>query len=89
VKQISFVVTSRNDHETSDGLLRIQIFFTTLIEQCRRFNLDAELILVKWNPPAQKPFLADVLQWPAQLGSCSMCIIRVPNEIHLRYRNIG
>ena len=59
-KQISFVVTSRNDGETGDELARIQTFVSSLVDQCERFHLDAELVIVEWNPPAQKPLL-DVL----------------------------
>lgn len=86
-KQISFVVTFRNDGKTGDELMRMQTFITLLLEQCDRFHLDAELVLVEWNPPAQKPLLAEALKWPKPSSSCPVRIIQVPQVIHERFEN--
>lgn len=87
LKRISFVVTSRNDGETNDELVRIQVFVASLLEQCDRFDLDAELIIVEWNPPSQRLPLAEALRWPEKLAPCSVRVIRVSEEIHRRFKN--
>ena len=85
-KKISFVVTSRNDGETEEERRRMQIFASSLVEQCERFQLDAELILVEWNPPADKTSLAEAIQW-RRSTTCPIHIIHVPRELHNRFEN--
>jgi hypothetical protein len=81
---LSIVVTSRNDDHGGNMLGRMQIFVTGLLEQCRRHQLDGELILVEWNPPPDRPRLADALSWPKEPGPCRVRIIEVPPETHRR-----
>lgn len=83
---ISFVVASRNDNHGGDLLRRMQLFVSGLLTQCRRFNLASELIIVEWNPPADRPPLAEALKWPAQAGPCEVRIISVPSEVHRRFK---
>jgi hypothetical protein len=84
---LSIVVPSRNDNHGGDLLKRMQLFVTGLLEQCRRFQIPAELIIVEWNPPADRPPLKDALQWPEEPGPCAVRIIEVPPEIHRRSKN--
>ena len=65
----------------------MQAFVTALREQCRRHNLEAELILVEWNPPADRPRLVEALRWSNDQTPCSVRIIEVPEAIHKRYRH--
>ena len=44
--KISFVVTCRNDNHGGNLLYRLQLFVDGLIEQCKQYGFDAELILV-------------------------------------------
>ncbi len=81
---MSFVVTSRNDNHGGSLLRRMQIFVTALLEQCDRHGLSAELIIVEWNPPGDRPDLRDALKWPERPGNCQVRIIRVPELIHRR-----
>lgn len=60
------------------------MFVNALSAQCARFGLDAELVLVEWNPPADKPRLADAITWPAPNGRLSVRILEVPAERHLK-----
>lgn len=83
---ISFVATSRNDSHGRNLLRRMQCFVDVLLAQWRRYNLNAELILVEWNPPPEKPRLHEVLKWPSDPGHCSIRIIEVPGEIHKKYK---
>jgi len=84
---ISFIATSRNDNHGGSLTRRMQIFVQGLIAQCKRFNLPAELILVEWNPPADRLPLAQELKWPADTGPLQVRIVTVPRELHLRYKH--
>lgn len=78
---LSVVATARNDNHGGDLLARMQVFVTGLADQCERYGVDAELILVEWNPPADRPRLADALDWP-DTPWCSIRVIEVPHELH-------
>ena len=64
----------------------MQVFVEALSEQCGRHGLDAELILVEWNPPHDRPRLAEALRWPVS-RRCKVRIIEVPSELHRRFDN--
>lgn len=84
---LSVVVTSRNDDHGSGMLRRMQTFVNCFINQCKRHQLAAELIFVEWNPPADRPRLAQALTWPEDLGPCAVRIIEVPPAIHQRFEH--
>jgi hypothetical protein len=84
--RLSIVATSRNDDHGGGLLRRMQIFVSGLLEQARRHHLNAELILVEWNPPADRPRLAEALIWPHDLGPCAVRIIEVPPALHHRFK---
>lgn len=79
---LSVVATSRNDDHGENLLQRMQAFVDGFILQCKRHRLRAELILVEWNPPADKKPLAQALNFPADKGPCVVRIITVPPELH-------
>ena len=79
---LSVVVTARNDDHGGDPLYRMQVFIDSLVAQCDAHDLPAELIIVEWNPPADRPRLADVLRWPIAGSKCDVRIIEVPAELH-------
>ena len=79
---LSIVVTSRNDDPGGDLIRQMQLFVSSLLEQARRHNLDAELIIVEWNPPPDRPQLAQALDWPDKAGPCAVRIIEVPPAVH-------
>ena len=54
---LSVVATSRNDNHGKNLLYRMQHFVDGFVEQCKKHNLKAELILVEWNPPEKTPLL--------------------------------
>jgi len=84
---ISFVVTTRNDDHGGTLLRRTQTFLNALLAQCKRHNVSAELVIVEWNPPADRPPLADVLKWPSEPGPCQVRFIEVPAKIHAKYEH--
>ena len=82
---LSVVAVTRNDDHGGDLRGRTQHFVNGLIAQCRRHQLAAELILVEWNPPPDRPPLEESLQWPADFGPVSVRIVTVPPEVHATY----
>src|SRR5580700_4365138 len=83
---LSVVATARNDDHGANLLRRVQIFLDALVEQAKRYDLPIELVLVDWNPPPDKPPLAEALRWP-QPGPCSFRVLTVPAEWHRCYRH--
>ncbi len=84
---LSIVATARNDNHGGDLLRRMQLFIDGLLEQCRRFRLPAELVLVEWNPPADRPRLAEALDWSRAGGCIDVRIIDVPPVVHCRFKH--
>jgi len=78
---LSVVATARNDDHGGRLLHRLQLFVDGLAAQCDRHRLEAELVLVEWNPPADKPRLAEALCWP-ESERCTFRIVEVPQEVH-------
>lgn len=67
-------------------LKRTQAFINSIYFQAKRTGLAVELIIVEWNPPADKPLLKDELQQPPNDVPVTLRIVVVPNEIHNTYR---
>jgi len=81
---LSIVAATRNDDHGENLLRRTQTFLNALISQSKRHELPIELILVEWNPPADRPRLVDALRWPEDPGPCQIRIITVPRYLHQR-----
>lgn len=79
---LSVIATSRNDDHGGSMLHRMQAFIEGICGQCAKFHLTWELILVEWNPPADRPPLAEALNWPANKGPLQIKIITVPSDLH-------
>jgi len=84
---LSLVVTARNDDHGGNLLGRMQLFVSGWIAQARRHNLPSELIIVEWNPPADRPPLRDALSWPSEFGPCMVRFVQVSRELHGRYEH--
>jgi hypothetical protein len=63
----------------------MQAFVHGWLAQSERTGLPSELIIVEWNPPADRPHLRDVLHWPGEWKACEVRFIEVPPEVHRRY----
>jgi len=88
---ISFVTVARNDDHGGNFLERMQVFISALLQQIKKHNLNAELIIVDWNPPGDRPKLSQVLSlsFSSELFKnipCKIRIIEVPSEIHKRFQ---
>ena len=86
---LSLVVAARNDNYGGDFTHRFQVFVNVLSGWAHRYKLDAELIVVEWNPPPDRPALREQIAWPADRGSLRLRLIEVPQEIHRRLPNSG
>jgi hypothetical protein len=81
---LSVVVATRNDDHGGDPLRRLQALVNSFDAQCRRTGLAAELIVVEWNPPGDRP----------RVSRCCACrnrqlryrFIDVPAEPHQQLR---
>ncbi len=80
---LSIVATARNDDHGGNLLGRMHLFLRGLIEQCARHRLPAEVVLVEWNPPVDRPGLAEVLDVPAEPW-CPVRVVQVPGDVHHR-----
>lgn len=80
---LSVVATGRNDNHGGSFLYRMQHFVNGFIEQCKRHQLKAELIIVDWNPPEETEPLHKALQFPEDKGRCAIRFIQVPKEVHM------
>lgn len=81
---ISFVVAGRNDNYGGDFLQRMQTFINLLSHQLDANGADGELVVVEWNPPADRPLLKDVLAWPEGMKAR---VFVVGEEMHEMFRN--
>lgn len=79
--QLSVVAATRNDQHGGNQMARTQLFINSLAEQALRFKLQVELILVEWNPPADRPPLAEALSWPSSEWFAPRIIVVAP-ELH-------
>jgi len=84
---LSIVAASRNDSHGGNLLERMQLFLDSLLYQCKRYNLNIELILVEWNPPYKRKRLKNALIWPSDPGPCRVRIIQVPPQVHKQFRH--
>src|SRR5437763_1002748 len=82
---ISVVVAARNDDHGGNMRGRMQAFVDAWCSQAKQYGLASELIIVEWNPPAERPRLSDSLRWPT--GCCGIRLIEVSPTLHRRSRN--
>src|SRR5712692_4009083 len=82
--KISFVVAARNDDYGGNFLHRMQVFVDGLLTLWQRHRLDAELVVVEWNPPSDKPRLTQAIRWPSSVPPGRLRVIEVPATVHRR-----
>jgi hypothetical protein len=81
---LSIVATSRNDDHGGNLTKRMQSFVDGLVYQADRAGTHVELILVEWNPPSDRPPLAEILRWPPPDSFLTCRVITVPEAVHGR-----
>lgn len=83
---VSFVTTGRNDGYTAAYVVRVNRATLCLARQLEKGRLDSEIIVCEWNPPPERPLLADVIELPERLEHVSIRFIIVPPEHHRRLK---
>jgi len=68
-------------------LRRMRFFIISLIRQCNVYRLPCELIVVEWNPPAERPLLHEVLPAPVVEDHLQIRYMVVPAEVHGSFEN--
>ena len=84
---ISVVVAARNDNHGGNMIGRMQAFIDSWIGQAKQYDLSSEIVVVEWNPPADRARLMDELRWPPDMGPCEVRFVEVPREVHGRLPN--
>ena len=77
------MVATRNDNHGGDPLERLQALVSTLAAQCRLTGLLAELIVVEWNPPPDRPRVSEQLCVPPEMPF-PVRFLEVPPALHGR-----
>lgn len=75
------VVASRNDGHGGNLLGRMQAFVDGLAYTARLLEVPIELVLVEWNPPADREPLRDVLAWPGDTA-LAIRVVTVSAAVH-------
>jgi len=84
---ITVVATTRNDNHGGDLLKRTAAFLHSTYYQATKWNVAVEMIIVEWNPPADKPLLHTVLPKPPQGCPVSLKYVVVPESLHKQYKS--
>ena len=84
---LSIVVTSRNDNHGGDLNKRMRIFMRSLIYQCNKFKVNAELVVVEWNPPKDRKLLHKIMPSTNEKDFLSIRYIIVPPDIHSTFKH--
>jgi hypothetical protein len=82
---VSFITYGRNDGYTPSYARRVSRATACLVRQLERATVDAEIIVVDWNGPADRPHLIDVLDVPAALRHVTVRGIVVDATHHGRF----
>lgn len=80
---LSVVAVTRNDDYGAGLLAKLQTFQRTLAELCTDAQIGAEIVLVEWNPPPERPALAEVVESRfLRSAQVTTRILTVPPAIH-------
>ncbi len=82
--RLSIVVAGRNDDHGGGFLRRFRIFAEGLAALAGKHGLRAELIVVDWNTPDDRPPLMEAVPWRRTLDPLEVRVLRVPPKIHRR-----
>jgi hypothetical protein len=63
----------------------MQLFVDGLAAQASRHRVALELVLVEWNPPADRLSLREALRWSAGDGFFEPRVVTVPPALHTRF----
>jgi glycosyltransferase involved in cell wall biosynthesis len=84
---LSIVVSSFDGSRRGDVFNRIQNLLTATMEQCRRYKIPSEFIIVEWRRAEKQAALAKTLRLPEEPGPCAVRIIEVPSDLDSPHPN--
>lgn len=82
---VSFVTYGRNDGYTPSYFRRVSRALACLSNQLEQAGINAEIVFVEWNPPADRPLLLDLFELPGALRHVSIRGFIVPPEHHREF----
>jgi hypothetical protein len=85
VPYVSFVTYGRNDGYTPSYIQRVRRATLCLANQLEQAGLDSEIVIVDWNPPADRPLLLDGIAMPKPLRHVSIRGVIVGVEHHAQF----
>lgn len=80
---LSIIIVGRNDNYGERFLERTQCCIDNIFTLAPQHKLDGELILVEWNPPADRPTMDQAIDW--KNATIPTRVIRVPRSIHAKF----
>lgn len=82
--KLSVVLGARNDNYGGDFRARLVRSVENLVWNFNRTGIDAEIVLVEWNPLSTEPALGNLFSDLGPSSSVPIRVITIPNEIHRR-----
>ncbi len=82
---VSFVTYGRNDGYTENYVARANRATSCLISRLESSGIDAELVFIEWNPPADRPLLLDLFKLPSKLRHVTVRGYIAPPEYHRQF----
>lgn len=79
---LSVVAVTRNDTHVERMEDRTQAFIDGLLYLAESRQRRVEVILVEWNPPADRPCLARQFRFPSDHPHATVRVVTVPNALH-------
>lgn len=83
---LSIVGWARNDGYTENYVGRIERATGVLARQLDCAGIDSEIVLVEWNPPSDRPLLADTFASFGPLSHVTVRVIVVERRFHVGWQ---
>ena len=83
IPYLSVVGWARNDGYTENYVRRIERAVGVLARQLDRSGIDSEIVLVEWNPPPDRPLLADSFASFGPLSHVTVRVVIVDRRFHV------
>ncbi len=84
---LSIIVAARNDNYGGDFIQRLQQCMDWNIKLLEKSRIQAEFVIVNWNPVTENKALEQLVSIPKNLNFVSCRVINVAHEIHEQYVN--
>jgi SAM-dependent methyltransferase len=86
-KYLSIVTCVRRVSADPTWIHRLCLYVQNLVSYSQKYDLEAELIIVNWNPIQSSESIAEVLGWIPNTSSLEIKVIDVPSQVHHQIEN--